>query len=100
MADDRIAARMAALRAKFVAELAGDRAALWRHRTAAPDEAGLGAILHRLAGRAGTFGFMEISELAGRLEALHAEGMTDESQTARLFDALDGAMASAVESES
>ncbi|QEH79199.1 hypothetical protein EIK56_13980 [Sphingomonas sp. C8-2] len=99
MADDRIAARMAVLRAKFVAELADDRAALRRHRTATLDKDELGAILHRLAGRGGTFGFTGISELAGRLEALCAEDAIEGSEAARLFDALDAAMTSLVESE-
>lgn len=99
MADERLAARLAVLRAKFVSELADDRTALRELRGTPPVNPALGAILHRLAGRAGTFGFPVISDIAGRLEALcqtaQPNGGSDE--IASLLDMLDEAIAIAAQ---
>lgn len=57
-------ARLAALRARFLDRCREDLETL----RAPPDATTLRAVLHRLAGSAGTFGHAEVSELAGRAE--------------------------------
>lgn len=91
MTDDLLAARIAALRVRFVAELVNDRAELRR-----PDGATL-ALFHRIAGRAGTFGFPAISDLASRIETLLREQPgTMSTEAAALLPELDRAMAEAI----
>lgn len=95
MADDRILARMAALREKFVGELCEDRDTLHSLRVRPDARKALTLLLHRLAGRAGTFGFAEISDLAGRAEALAADEGLFAREAGPLLDALDAAIAAA-----
>lgn len=59
--------RMAALRARFIARAAADRAAL-AEAGQAGDDAEIRRIAHGLAGAAGTFGFPEVSAAALRVE--------------------------------
>ncbi len=67
--------RLDALRARFAERCGGHAAELdeWVARAGtAPDDSreAIRAVAHRLAGTAGTFGFAEIGEIAGRLEHL------------------------------
>lgn len=64
MVVDALAARLLAMSVNFLASLPSDLAAAVSDLDAAP------GIVHRIAGRAGTFGFPEISEEAGRLEEI------------------------------
>ena len=59
--------RMAALRQRFLARAAADRAALIEARLNA-DRAAICRIAHGLAGAAGTFGYPELSAAALRVE--------------------------------
>jgi HPt (histidine-containing phosphotransfer) domain-containing protein len=60
---------LAALRSRFIARGAEDLAALRGHLDGAPlDATALRFTVHRLAGAAGTFGYAEISEAAGKAE--------------------------------
>lgn len=71
---------LAALRTRFVARAADDLATL-RTLSAVDDGPQMQALTHRLAGTAGTFGFAEVSRLAGRVdEALH-EGRAPPPET-------------------
>jgi HPt (histidine-containing phosphotransfer) domain-containing protein len=72
MTADAFQERMRVLRGAFLEALAGDLPELRRHidDSAYAEAAG---IVHKIAGRAGTFGYPEVSECAGALEALLAE---------------------------
>ena len=59
--------RMAALRARFLADAAAQRAAL-SAALGADDRESMRWIAHGLAGRGGTFGYPELSEKAQELE--------------------------------
>jgi len=60
---------LAALRSRFIARGAEDLTALRGHLDGAPlDATALRFTVHRLAGAAGTFGYAEISEAAGKAE--------------------------------
>jgi HPt (histidine-containing phosphotransfer) domain-containing protein len=78
------------LRTRFVARAADDLAALQRHlggQELAPEP--LRFLVHRLAGAAGTFGYREVGEAAGRAEddSLASSSNLDASLS-RLADAL------------
>ena len=64
---DPVAAAMAAVRARFVAGVPGERAAL-SDAIARADHEALRQQVHRLKGSAGTFGFMEVSAAAAAVE--------------------------------
>lgn len=65
-------ARMAALRARFVAQAAAEADPIAAHAQAGQWDA-LGSICHRLAGRAGLFGFAAIGDMAREIdEAIEA----------------------------
>ena len=73
---------LAALRSRFIARGAEDLAALRGHLDGAPlDATALRFTVHRLAGAAGTFGYAEISEAAGKAEddILDRPGQSDAS---------------------
>jgi HPt (histidine-containing phosphotransfer) domain-containing protein len=60
---------LAALRSRFIARGAEDLAVLRGHLDGGPlDATALRFTVHRLAGAAGTFGYPEISEAAGKAE--------------------------------
>lgn len=61
------AKRMHALRQRFVGEAAGEAAAIENH-AAVEAWSEVRDLSHRLAGRAGMFGFPELSDLARELE--------------------------------
>ena len=72
MAADVLQARLREMGERFLASLGQDLAALRALSSDAPDAAN--AIVHRIAGRAGTFGFPAISIEASRLETLIIDG--------------------------
>lgn len=81
MAPDAMASRMRQLSARFLLGLSDDLAMI----ASEPDAAA--GIVHRLAGRAGTFGFPAISTAAGALEDIIAEhGATGPAFAAGLAD--------------
>jgi HPt (histidine-containing phosphotransfer) domain-containing protein len=77
MADEIVAAKLRQLADRFLTGLPADLAQM-RGAMAGDDAAGAageaGGLLHRIAGRAGTFGFPRISEQASKLEALVLDG--------------------------
>ncbi len=74
MADDVFAAKLRQLADRFLTALPADLTKV-RGAMGAEDAAdAIGGILHRIAGRAGTFGFPHITEQASQLEALVVEG--------------------------
>jgi HPt (histidine-containing phosphotransfer) domain-containing protein len=78
------------LRTRFVARAADDLAALRQHlggEHMAPEP--LRFLVHRLAGAAGTFGYRDVSEAAGRCEDdMLASSSHLEASLSRLADAL------------
>ena len=72
MAADALQHRLRLLGERFLATLFDDLAALRALSDDAPEAAN--AIVHRIAGRAGTFGFPAISIQASRLESLIIDG--------------------------
>jgi HPt (histidine-containing phosphotransfer) domain-containing protein len=74
MTDERVEARLRQLAARFLSGLPEELARLRSSR--ADDDAAdvLGGILHRMAGRAGTFGFPAIGAQASQLETMVIEG--------------------------
>jgi HPt (histidine-containing phosphotransfer) domain-containing protein len=73
---------LAALRSRFIARAAEDLMELHGHLDGAPlDAVALRFTVHRLAGAAGTFGYAEISEAAGKAEddILDRPGQSDAS---------------------
>ena len=72
MAADVLQARLREMGERFLASLGEELAALRALTSDAPDAAN--AIVHRIAGRAGTFGFPAISIQASRLESLIIDG--------------------------
>lgn len=75
MAADVLQARLREMGERFLASLAEELAALRALTSAAPDAPdAANAIVHRVAGRAGTFGFPAISIQASRLESLIIDG--------------------------
>jgi HPt (histidine-containing phosphotransfer) domain-containing protein len=86
--------RMQVLRQAFAASLAGDvQEAHDLFRSG--DRLEAGALVHRIAGRAGTFGAPEVSETASRIEQLLPEGEPEHLEAA--FAALILASCAAVE---
>jgi HPt (histidine-containing phosphotransfer) domain-containing protein len=79
------AGRLDALRRRFVARCAEDLAAL----DAASTPEALRPVLHRLAGAAGTFGYPDLSRLAGEAEDATVEGRMP---TAAELDAVRAAL--------
>ena len=73
---------IAALRAQFLERCRADLAALAGSSADDPDR---GAIVHRLAGAAGSFGFPALGEAAAILDLARIEGR---SPTAEDFDTL------------
>ncbi len=74
MADDIVELKLRQLADRFLGSLAAD---IGRLRPGSADDstkAEVRMILHRLAGRAGTFGFPEIGAKASCLEAMILEG--------------------------
>ena len=65
---------MRALGDRFRAALTDDIAALQQLGNGAEDEAASAFILHRIAGRAGTFGFPDLSERATAMETMIIDG--------------------------
>jgi HPt (histidine-containing phosphotransfer) domain-containing protein len=102
MTNDVVEAKLRQLAERFLTTLPGDLARL---RSAMADDepaAVVGGILHRMAGRAGTFGFPRISDQASRLEALVLEGRWTEDERAGAafeagLDALEALSAEALE---
>jgi len=89
MPTDVLAARMRHLTEQFLAGLGVDLAAIAADPVQAP------ALIHRIAGRAGTFGFPAISEVASQLETIIAvEGPSSPAYALGLM-ALFGAAGSA-----
>jgi HPt (histidine-containing phosphotransfer) domain-containing protein len=77
---------MEALRARFLARTAEDLETL----RACDEPADLRPMIHRLAGSAGTFGFAEISALAGALDdRLHAGERVARADLTSLIAALE-----------
>lgn len=72
MANDAVESRLRQLAQRFVDALPADVARL-RAATAAADIGEAAGLAHRIAGRAGTFGFPAISAGASRLETLIAD---------------------------
>ena len=72
MTTDALQARLREMGERFLVTLADDLAALRGLSDDASDAAN--AILHRIAGRAGTFGFPAISIQASRLESMILDG--------------------------
>lgn len=68
MSADALADRMKHLSMRFIEGLPGDLAII------AADADAASGVVHRIAGRAGTFGFPEVSEAAAHLEAVIATG--------------------------
>lgn len=85
-----------ALRARFVARCATDLQRLRTLSNGSLEAEELRALAHSLAGAAGTFGFPDISEAAGRLDDCYALGEPPRPEmvaalTARLQRLVDGA---------
>ena len=80
---------MAALRAAFAARCRTDLADL-RDRVERGDIAGVGALVHRLAGAAGSFGFPDISAAALAVDQhmRDNDGSVPEADMARLLGLL------------
>jgi len=77
---------MAALRARFLARCADDLEALRR----AGDPAEVRALIHRLAGSAGAFGFDHVSRKAGDIDdRLHAGEAVGPAELEPLIEALE-----------
>lgn len=76
-------AAMAELRVRFVARAAEDLRKLRDHQRGMPlSRRDLRALVHRIAGSAGLFGFAEISTLAGRVD----ERLVDRDDVADLSE--------------
>ncbi len=89
MADDLVQSKLRRLADRFLGSLAGDMARL---RPASYDDAARAEVrltLHRLAGRAGTFGFTEIGVKASRLEALILDGRWPSDEFAAALSELE-----------
>jgi HPt (histidine-containing phosphotransfer) domain-containing protein len=86
--------RMEVLRQAFAASLDHDVAEALRLLRAG-DRHEAAALIHRIAGRAGTFGAPQVSEAAGRIEQLLPRGSVDELEAA--FTVLVHASGAAVE---
>ena len=66
--------RYDALKARFVTRCAGDLPVLERALTGSVDAATLRQTVHRLSGAAGTFGYHDLSRLAGAVDDRLVEG--------------------------
>jgi len=98
MANDAVEARMRQLAQRFVGALPADVARL-RAATASADAPEAAGLAHRIAGRAGTFGFPAISVGASRLETLIAEGDWTGAAFQAALDDLEVLAAQATESD-
>ncbi len=96
MAHDLLEARLRQLAGRFLAGLPGDLAAL-REAFRAGDAGAMGAVVHRIAGRAGTFGFPLIGARASDLETLIAEGRWPETAFETALGQLEALAAEAAE---
>jgi HPt (histidine-containing phosphotransfer) domain-containing protein len=82
-------AAMAKLRVRFVARAAEDLIKLRGDQDGVPlERQDLHALVHRLAGSAGLFGFGEISRLAGEVDDRLADG-GDAATLPKLLEALE-----------
>jgi HPt (histidine-containing phosphotransfer) domain-containing protein len=82
MTDERVEARLRQLALRFLNGLPDDLARLRSARADDDPAEVLGGILHRIVGRAGTFGFPAVGALASQLETMVIEGRW----TASAFD--------------
>lgn len=73
-------AALEALRRKFVARSEGDLVRLRVLVEGDPASSALQDLAHSLAGAAGTFGFAQVSEMAGRIDDRFALGETPSRQ--------------------
>lgn len=88
--------RMEVLRQAFAASLDDDVEEAWRLLRAG-DRSAAADLIHRIAGRAGTFGAPRVSEAAGHIEQLLPHGSADELESA--FTSLVHASSAAAESQ-
>ncbi len=80
---------LAALRARFLDRCGEDLARLRAFRETEPAPRELRAVIHRLAGTAGVFGYAQVSALALRLDDdLHADIPLDPAEVEALADLL------------
>ena len=75
--------RMAVLKDKFLERCRSDAAILAAHSQQNPDD--LMAIIHRLSGSAGIFGFADLSNTAERAEDALRDGLDADAAIARLI---------------
>lgn len=74
------------LRRRFIERSRGDLAVIRAER----DPAKLRPVVHRLSGAAGTFGYVELSRLAGEVDDVLVEGgAPSDAELARLIDELE-----------
>lgn len=74
------------LRRRFIERSRGDLAEIRAER----DPAKLRPVVHRLSGAAGTFGYVELSRLAGEVDDVLVEGgAPSDAELARLIEALE-----------
>lgn len=82
-------ARYQALRERFVERCRGDLAVLEQAQGGGVDAESLRATVHRLSGAAGTFGYPELSRLAGVVDdELILSGVADEGSLGKLVMAV------------
>lgn len=81
--------RYQALRRRFIERCRQDLAVLEAALARDVADPALRATVHRLSGAAGTFGFPELSRIAGAMDdALIEHGRTEPAELARLIDAV------------
>ncbi len=81
--------RYEALRRRFVERCREDLVVLEQATAGAVEAGALRSTVHRLSGAAGTFGYLELSRLAGEVDdALIEDGKADAAQLAALVEAV------------